>query len=173
MRIVARIGLARLAVPTATGDALRRDAFGSNVYTVRALLSACFALSAALAVSGFGWADAPRTGGSSQIVVVSKCGAVGVQRPKELVFTCADAGLRVQHMHWSSWGGRVAVARGEQFANDCDPACVSGTFHRTAVIVHLYKRRGCPGRAHLYYRDATIIDAAGHRTGARVTCPDV
>jgi hypothetical protein len=76
-------------------------------------------------------------------------------------------------MRWSAWGGRVAVAHGEQFANDCDPACVSGTFHKTAVTVHLYKRRACPGRSHLYYRDATIIDPAGHRTGEGMSCPYV
>ena len=67
----------------------------------------------------------------------------------------------------------MAVARGEQFANDCNPACVSGTFHKTVVTVHLYKRRACPGRSDLYYRDATIIDPAGHRTGARISCPYV
>ena len=110
-------------------------------------------LSAVAAASGFGPGNAAGTGGSAQIVLVSKCGAVGVQRPREIVLTCGDAGLLVQHMRWSTWGGRVAIARGDQFANDCDPACVSGTFHKTRVTVHLYKRRACPGRSHLYYRD--------------------
>lgn len=130
-------------------------------------------LCAALAATGFARPHAGASGGSRQIVLVSKCGAIGVQRPRQLVFTCADAGLLVHHMRWSTWGGRVAVARGEQFANDCNPACVSGTYHKTAVTVHLYKRRACPGRSHLYYRDATIIDPAGHRTGRRMTCPYV
>jgi hypothetical protein len=100
---------------------------------------------------------AEATGTSTRTVLVSKCGNLGVQRPKQIVFTCADAGLRVERLRWAHWGARVAVGRGIQMANVCDPSCVAGTFRATTVTLHLYKRRMCSGRTHFYYVNASII----------------
>jgi hypothetical protein len=108
---------------------------------------------------------------ATRIALVSKCGNLGVQRPREIVFACADAGLRVQQLHWSAWGGRVAIGRGVQIANDCEPSCVAGHFHATPVTLHLYKRRPCAGRSHLYYLNATLITPSGKRAPARLGCP--
>lgn len=109
---------------------------------------------------------------ATRTVLISKCGNIGVQRPRQIVFACADAGLRVEQLRWSNWGGRVAIGRGVQMANDCEPSCVAGHFHATAVTLHLYKRRFCPGRSHLYYLKATFITANGQRSPGRLGCPD-
>jgi hypothetical protein len=109
---------------------------------------------------------------ATRIVLVSKCGALGVQRPREIVFACADAGLRVSRLRWSTWGGRVAVGRGVQMANDCLPSCAGGHFVTTPLTLRLYQRRVCPGRSRLYYLRATFVAPNGHRTAGALGCPD-
>src|SRR4051812_37555440 len=100
----------------------------------------------ALSASAVLTATTSATPGSA--VLVSKCGAPGVQRPKEIIFTCGDAGLLVRSLRWSRWGGRVAVGTGVQRVKVCVPDCATGGVRSTAVTVHLYKRRACPGRSH-------------------------
>ena len=112
------------------------------------------------------------TGTARRVVLVSQCGAIGVQRPTELVMFCGDAGLRVHRLRWSAWGGRVAIARGVQMTNDCVPFCAAGHFHSTSVVMHLYTRRPCHGRTHLYYLNATIIPLHGPRAGYLVRCAE-
>jgi hypothetical protein len=126
----------------------------------------------AVACLVLGSVSAPRAETATRIVLVSKCGNIGVQRPREIVFACADAGLKVQQLRWSAWGGRIAVGRGVQMANDCNPSCVAGHFHATPVTLHLYKRRPCPGRSRLYYLNVTFITPSGQRSGGRLGCPN-
>lgn len=134
----------------------------------------CAALSSlaftAAIVVGLG-APATPLASTSQTVLVSKCGQLGVMRPKSIVLTCGDAGLVAHHLHWQRWGGSLAVAHGEELANDCIPSCAGGHFVATPVTLHLYKRRGCPSRSHLYYRQATLIESGGHRLTQPLSCP--
>jgi hypothetical protein len=129
----------------------------------------CLGLAAVLLVVS---TSVQRAQSASNSAVVSKCGSLGVKRPKAIVFACADAGLRAHKLHWPKWGGRIAIGHGVQEANDCDPSCVAGHFHTTSVTVHLDKRRSCPGRSHRYYRRATLIPASGPRSAWPLTCPD-
>jgi hypothetical protein len=94
-----------------------------------------------------------------------------VQRPTRIIFTCADVGAYADHLRWTKWGGQVAIGTGTFHYNDCIPFCAGGHFHRLTATVHLYKRRGCPGRSHLYYRRATLI-TSGKRQAFSVPCPD-
>jgi hypothetical protein len=119
----------------------------------------------------FGLVQAGQGQTATRVVLVSECGQIGVQRPKEIVFTCADAGFRIEHLRWSSWGGKVAVARGTQMQNTCDPFCAAGNFRITAVTLRLFKRRVCPGRSHLYYLDGAIVEPSGKRTSVGLFCP--
>jgi hypothetical protein len=48
----------------------------------------------------------------------------GVQRPRGVILTCADAGIRLRRLHWSSFNRSTARARGVVTINDCDPYCV-------------------------------------------------
>lgn len=113
----------------------------------------------------------PETGGeadtqieSASVALASQCGKPGVQRPDEIVLTCADAGLRVEQLRWSRWGGPVAVARGVQMAKDCDPDCASGRLQATPATVRFIKPRRCPGSTEMYYRSATLIAQDGSRS---------
>jgi hypothetical protein len=108
---------------------------------------------------------------SGGAVLASQSCKDGRQRPTRIVFACADFGLYVDHLRWSSWGGRVAVGRGVYHFNDCVPACVSGHFHTLGATVRLFTRRACPGRTHRYYRRATIIRSDGRRERGFVGCP--
>lgn len=118
------------------------------------------------------WTIPAWAGSGSGTVLVSKCGAPGAQRPKEIIFYCGDTGLLVRSLRWSSWGGRVAVGTGVQWEKVCVPNCATGGVRTSAVVVHLYKRRHCPGRSHLHYRDATVIAADGRSSAQRIFCPD-
>lgn len=49
--------------------------------------------------------------------------------PASIILTCADAGVVVQDLHWSSWTASGAVAVGTLVYNDCTPSCAEGHFH--------------------------------------------
>jgi hypothetical protein len=42
------------------------------------------------------------------------------------MLACADGGVLVDQLRWSSWGPTTAVATGVSTVNDCLPNCVSG-----------------------------------------------
>ncbi|MEA2322034.1 MAG: hypothetical protein QOD81_1884 [Solirubrobacteraceae bacterium] len=111
-----------------------------------------------------------RAAADDAVLASQSCGD-GRQRPTRIVFACADVGLYVDHLRWSTWAGRVAVGRGIYHYNDCDPFCVSGHFHALSATIRLYTRRACPGRSHLYYQRATILRSDGRREKALIGCP--
>jgi len=49
-------------------------------------------------------------------------------RPTEIVIACADAGLGVEHLTWSSWTASSATGQGSLWLNLCKPYCADGTF---------------------------------------------
>lgn len=48
-------------------------------------------------------------------------------RPTAIVISCADAGLGVQHLTWSSWTASSATGEGSLWLNLCKPDCADGT----------------------------------------------
>jgi hypothetical protein len=62
------------------------------------------------------------------IDVYGNCTSPSVE-PSEIVLTCADAGVRAQNLHWTSWTGAIATAVGTLTYNDCMPSCAGGHFH--------------------------------------------
>ncbi len=58
-------------------------------------------------------------------------------RPRRIMLTCADGGDQYRRLRWRSWGPFTARAVGRELVNDCDPSCVSGTFHSYRVRVTL------------------------------------
>jgi hypothetical protein len=124
------------------------------------------------AASAF-WVAPPRAtrAQSGEPVLATQSCKVGRQRPTRIILACADVGLYVDHLRWSSWGGRVAVGRGVYHFNDCEPSCVAGHFHTLGATIHLFARRACPGGTHLYYQRATIIRSDGRRERDVVACP--
>ena len=60
-------------------------------------------------------------------------------RPHRIVIACGDGALFVVVRRYRTWGQDRARGRGAIWANDCEPTCADGTFHRTRARIHLYR----------------------------------
>jgi hypothetical protein len=96
--------------------------------------------------------------------------------PATINVFCADGGLQIRHIHWSSW--HDAHARGSStrtFGNDCKPNCAQGHFHRFHVRVLLRRPNACPDGSHVFTRvRITFLNRKwfGHRRFTQSTiCP--
>jgi hypothetical protein len=49
--------------------------------------------------------------------------------PAEIVLACADYGVLVEGLHWTSWTTASATAVGTLVYNDCTPNCAEGHHH--------------------------------------------
>jgi hypothetical protein len=86
---------------------------------------------AALASSGAPGAThtAATTQAAAAKYVVLNCGLKPVVQPSTYVITCADAGIGVKDLHWTSWTSKLASGDGTFWENDCTPNCAAGHFH--------------------------------------------
>jgi hypothetical protein len=64
-------------------------------------------------------------------------------KPHRILIACADAGLYVTGMKWSTWKRKIAVGHGTGHINDCTPNCAMGHFHKAAVRVRLSSAHFC------------------------------
>jgi hypothetical protein len=80
-------------------------------------------LSAALAVSLFSAqkASAP----TSEQILTWDC-ETAVYKPKSITITCADGGIFVEKIQWSSWSQKSASGVGIFSENLCEPNCADG-----------------------------------------------
>jgi len=62
------------------------------------------------------------------IGVYGNCTSPSVE-PTEIVLTCADYGVRLEGLHWTSWTASSATAVGTLVYNDCTPDCADGHDH--------------------------------------------
>lgn len=62
--------------------------------------------------------------------VVLNCSLKPEVAPSNLIVTCADAGIQLRALHWTSWTPRLASGFGNFWENDCTPNCAEGHFHR-------------------------------------------
>jgi hypothetical protein len=58
-------------------------------------------------------------------------------RPTEIVLACADDGIGVEHMTWSSWASGAAAGQGLLWENLCQPNCATGKIATYPVAVTL------------------------------------
>jgi hypothetical protein len=61
--------------------------------------------------------------------VVLDCSLKPVVTPSTFVVACADNGMGVEGLHWTSWTPKLASGYGTVWANDCTPNCADGHFH--------------------------------------------
>jgi hypothetical protein len=59
------------------------------------------------------------------------------QRPKEILNTCADGGIGVWDIAWSSWDRTGANGTGTLRINDCEPNCAEGSFSSEPIRIEL------------------------------------
>ena len=57
---------------------------------------------------------------------ISDCGYGYSQKPSSITLTCADGGMYIEQITYSSWDDTSASANGILYSNSCDPDCASG-----------------------------------------------
>jgi hypothetical protein len=78
--------------------------------------------------------------------VVVNCIANPVIRPKQIVVTCADAGVAVTKINWTSWTANAARGTGTLTWNTCLPkTCVAGIIEKYNVRISLGRVASGPG----------------------------
>ena len=97
---------------------------------------AIFAGAAIIAAGGGGTAlasSAPHAAASTRAAaakyVVLDCSSKPLVMPSTYVITCADAGMGVQNLRWTSWTPKLASGYGTFWENDCTPNCAEGHIH--------------------------------------------
>ncbi len=54
-------------------------------------------------------------------------------KPEVATPFCADFGIAIWDISWSTWSADGALGKGLYTTNDCDPDCASGKIYRTSV----------------------------------------
>lgn len=70
---------------------------------------------------------------------VSDCGYGYSQKPSSITLTCADGGMYIDKITYSSWTSESAEGSGIFSQNNCDPDCASGKFISTPVKIMISK----------------------------------
>ena len=83
-----------------------------------------------------------------------------VQRPEQIMLTCADGGMIVTDIKWQSWDVKGATGTGTYSQNMCEPSCAQGKRVDVPVIVNLSELFEYKGRNVLRALD---IEAVGGR----------
>ena len=66
-------------------------------------------------------------------------------------YLSADGALTVTAVKWRSYGGRTAAATATAHTNDCEPACIGGTFSTHTTKLRLTGRTYCRARKREIY----------------------
>ena len=74
---------------------------------------------------------------SSDETFISECGYGYAQKPSSITLTCADGGMYIDQIDYSSWDNNSASATGIFFSNDCDPDCASGSLISNPVSIEI------------------------------------
>ena len=62
---------------------------------------------------------------------------IPVQRPEQIMLTCADGGMIVTNIKWQEWETNGATGSGIYSQNMCEPSCAEGKRVDVPVIVNL------------------------------------
>ena len=90
--------------------------------------------------------------------VVLDCNSKPVMAPSTFTITCADAGIGVQDLHWTSWTPKLASGYGTFWENDCTPNCAAGHVHYYLFLEVLWGSATVKGHpADRRYTELTVI----------------
>ena len=81
----------------------------------------------------------------------------GQVKPGTMYLACADDGMGLTQLHWTSWTPELASAYGTQWQNDCQPNCATGHIRDYPVVAMLWGSatvKGHPGERR--YTEVTI-----------------
>jgi hypothetical protein len=83
----------------------------------------------------------PTTAGPADVYVVADCAAAAPyplsREPLSITLACADAGIGVQDMLWTSWTAKAAAGTGLLWEKLCVPDCAAGKMGYYPVDVTL------------------------------------
>ena len=80
-----------------------------------------------------------------------------VQRPEEIMLTCADGGMIVTDIKWSTWSSKQALGTGIYSQNMCDPSCAEGTRVDVPITIKLSEPFEYKGRNVLKTLDIQVV----------------
>ena len=90
--------------------------------------------------------------------VVLDCNFKPVVAPPAFIITCADAGIGVRDLHWTSWTPKLASGSGTFWENDCTPYCAAGHFRYYPSLEVLWGSATVKGHpADRRYTELTVI----------------
>jgi hypothetical protein len=89
--------------------------------------------------------------------VVADCNHWQIE-PSGYIFTCADDGVGLQDLHWTTWSPTLASASGTFYENECTPDCAAGHFLKVPALVVLWGSGVVEGHpADRRYTEFTLI----------------
>ena len=81
-----------------------------------------------------------------------------VQRPEEIMLTCADGGMIVTDIKWQTWSSKQALGTGIYSQNMCDPSCAEGVRVEASVNLKLSDLTEQGGKYYLRTLDVRTTD---------------
>lgn len=79
-------------------------------------------------------------------------------KPEAITLTCADGGLYVDEITWTTWSKTGATGTGTFYENLCEPSCAEGKFVSAPVIVELSNLTASKGKNYLRTLDISTQD---------------
>jgi len=113
-------------------------------------------LSAALAVSLF---SAQKTSAPTSEKILTWDCETAVYKPENITLTCADGGIFVEKIRWSTWGEDGATGIGIYSENLCEPNCAEGK--RVTAPVNLILSNLTVQNGKYYFRTLDITTSDG------------
>ena len=100
----------------------------------------------------------PSTQAATAKYVVLDCNSKPVVAPSTFTIACADAGMGVQNLRWTSWTPKLASGYGTFWEKDCKPNCAEGHFHSYLSLEVLWGSATVKGHpADRRYTKLTVI----------------
>ena len=90
-----------------------------------------------------------------------------IQRPEQIMLTCADGGMIVTDIKWQSWGANGATGTGTYSQNMCDPSCAEGKRVEVPVKLRLSELFEYKGRNVLRTLDIEAVSGQELPNGAK------
>ena len=81
-----------------------------------------------------------------------------VQRPEQIMLTCADGGMIVTDIKWQTWNTKEAMGSGTYSQNMCEPSCAEGQRDEALVNLRLSNLTEQNGKYYLRTLDISTVD---------------
>ncbi len=112
-------------------------------------------LSAALAASLF---SGQKTSAPTPKQILTWDCETAVYKPESITITCADGGMYVKKIQWSTWGKEGAAGYGVLSENLCKPSCAEGQQVTASVNLRLSDLTELEGKYYLQTLEIGTLD---------------